>query len=142
MTRAWIALGVSGLLGVGISIASLAGIPFEGDLDGVPDLMDNCLLVPNGPELATGFCDSQEDGDMDGYGNPCDTDTNNDGGTGLDDVGDTLDQVILGGNDPKYDINCDGGIGLDDLGRIFDDVVSGVPPGPSGLACAGSIPCP
>ena len=103
---------------------------------------DNCALVPNGPLLGTAGCISQEDGDADGYGNACDTDVNNDGATGLDDVGLIFDQAVIGGTDPAFDFNCDGATGLDDLGRAFDDAIASVLPGPSQLVCAGVIPCP
>ena len=142
MTRNLIVLGCAGLLAVGLSISSFAGVAPDTDGDGISDDADNCVIVANGPDASTGSCNSQEDGDSDGYGNPCDTDTNNDGGTGLDDVGFVFDAVVAGSSDPNYDFNCDGGAGLDDVGRAFDDVVSGAPPGPSGLACAGTVPCP
>jgi uncharacterized protein (TIGR03790 family) len=40
------------------------------DGDGIADTMDNCILVPN---------PAQRDTDLDGYGNACDADLNNDG---------------------------------------------------------------
>ncbi|MCA9504774.1 MAG: thrombospondin type 3 repeat-containing protein [Spirochaetaceae bacterium] len=99
------------------------------DGDGVPDPVDNCLLVSNpGP--------GQIDSDQDGYGNRCDGDFNNDG------VVDGLDVYIFeqswelpGVTDHNRDGFTDGG----DYGiflTLFNDY-----PGPSGLACAGTIPC-
>ena len=41
------------------------------DLDGVDDSLDNCIETPN----------NQLDADLDGYGNACDGDFNNDGAT-------------------------------------------------------------
>ena len=75
---------------LGFSIASIfllslgsvgpmsAGIVECGDCDGVPDAIDNCLDVPNGPAQPNPQCDT----DSDGYGNACDPDVNNDGGVG------------------------------------------------------------
>ncbi len=142
MMRNLIVLGCAGLLAFGLSLSSFAGSPVDTDSDGVVDTADNCTVVPNGPALATGSCDSQEDGNFNGYGNPCDTDTNQDGATGLDDVGDTFDQAVIAGTDPNFDFNCDGATGLDDVGTVFDDAVIAAVPGPSGLACAGTVPCP
>jgi len=102
------------------------------DNDGVVDSLDNCLLVPN---AGAAFCDT----DQDGYGNACDSDLNNDGQTaGVDftlfgqNFGSTGSPNIAGGN-------CDNNVlGLDFtfFGQNF-----GKPPGPSGLSCAGTIPC-
>jgi hypothetical protein len=117
-------------------MGSFAGSIADADSDGVPDVYDNCQTTPNGP--LAGACATQQDGDVDGYGNACDTDFNNDGATGLDDVNDILGSV--GSNDPTRDLNCDGAVGLDDLNNALGTVGSN--PGPSGLACAGSVPCP
>jgi hypothetical protein len=143
MTRNLIVLGCAALLALGVSISGYAGMLDDFDLDGVPDIVDNCVTTPNGPNLGTFSCVNQEDADQDGYGNTCDTDANNDGGTGVSDLLDTLDALQ---NDPTqlvYDYDCDGGVGVGDLLRSLDDLQQGtVVPGPSGHACAGSIPCP
>ncbi len=114
------------------------------DRDGIRDVEDDCLVVPNGPLLATGQCSTQEDGDHDGYENPCDTDINNDGATGLDDVLATLNAAMLVSTDPIYDFNCDGAVGYGDVIQSLRGAQGGTGdvPGPSGLACAGTIPCP
>lgn len=114
----------------------------DADADGILDFADNCLVVPNGPLASTGLCSTQLDGDNDGYGNPCDTDTNNDGATGVDDVIATYQEVQATSTDPNYDFNCDGAVGVDDLIRVLGDSNNTVVPGPSGLACAGTVPCP
>ena len=65
-------------------------------------------------------------------------DINDDGGVGLDDVGDIL--TNLNTAYPPGDLNCDGGVGLDDAGTAL--AVLNDPPGPSGLSCAGTgSPC-
>jgi hypothetical protein len=105
------------------------------DGDGIANDVDNCLLEPN-PD--------QVDSDHDGFGNVCDADYNNDGVVGL------ADFMIFGrafckaAPDPAYnpavDHNGDGVIGMPDwmtFGRAF-----GRTPGPSALACAGTVPCP
>jgi hypothetical protein len=86
---------------------------------------------------ATGACSAQEDNNLDGFGNPCDFDANNDGGTGFDDVAAFVGGV--GGANLDFDSNCDGAIGFDDVATSVGNV--GINPGPSGLGCAGSPPC-
>ena len=106
------------------------------DLDGVCDAFDNCLEVEN---------PSQVDSDQDGYGNFCDPDLNNDGIVGMPDFN-ALRQVYgeactLGsGYWQDADFNSDCLIGESDFG-IYRSYVGG-PPGPSGYACAGMVPCP
>lgn len=105
------------------------------DGDGIQDPADNCLLVSN-------F--DQRDSDQDGYGNRCDADYNDDGGVGIDDF--ALLKVAFGARagDPAWNAEVDwdgnGAIGVADYGRFR--AAFGLPPGPSGLACAGSAPCP
>ncbi len=124
-------LACAGLLAFGLSISSFAGAPPDTDGDGVPDTTDNCTVDPNGPSGSTGSCNAQEDGDGDGFGNPCDTDFNNDGATGPDDLGTMLAAVIAIGTDPNLDPNCDGASGPDDLGKTLADTIAVKIPGPS-----------
>ena len=116
------------------------------DGDGVPDSSDNCLDYPNGPlaqHPQTPMCDAQEDADFDGYGNPCDLDHNNDGANGIDDGGAVYAAMVAVSTNPIYDNNCDGAVGMDDVGIQLGAQASGnLLPGPSGLACAGTVPCP
>jgi hypothetical protein len=143
MTRNLIVLGCAALLALGVSISGYAGLPPDFDGDGLADTADNCVATPNGPLAGTFSCVAQEDADQDGYGNPCDTDVRNDGGTGVGDLLDTLDALQNNPSDLLYDYNCNGGVGVPDLLRSLADLQAGtVTPGPSGLACAGSIPCP
>lgn len=110
---------------------------FSADLDDdlVPDVEDNCLDVPN-PD--------QRDSNADGYGNLCDFDYNDDEQTA------GPDYIILSsgfgiragepGFDEDLDATGDGLIGSDEF-VLFSGAYE-QPPGPSGLACAGSTPCP
>jgi hypothetical protein len=107
-----------------------------GDLDGdgVCDEADDCSGTPN---------PSQLDSDFDGYGNACDPDYTNDGLVGLGDIARLAARLPSTFADPEYEAALD----ADGDGAIGDaeaDLVSGGfggPPGPSGLACAGSVPC-
>ena len=106
----------------------------DSDDDGLPDPEDNCRDLAN---------PTQVDADADGYGNLCDGDFNNDGRVGGPDF------VQIGSRfgvhtgsasyDAAVDMNADGAIGGPDLALWAPTF--GDPPGPSGLACAGVIPC-
>lgn len=124
------------LLSAGPASPALAGPACDcGDNDGIPDVMDNCVNTNN---------PAQCDADHDGYGNACDGDfdqslivdatdftgffvpdftTGTDGGTGTD-------------------MNCSGTVDATDFtGAFVQQFTAGVP-GPSGLTCAGNVPCP
>jgi hypothetical protein len=105
------------------------------DGDGIGDACDNCVAVPN---------ERQNDWDHNGYGDACDYDYN---GNGVLDDGDlALLSNAFGKsvNDPGYGSRFD----VDDNGVVDarDTAVitryAPVAPGPSGLACAGTVPCP
>jgi hypothetical protein len=132
-----IGLGAVCALAFGLAFGSFAGSVADTDSDGVPDVYDNCTTTPNGSLAGTGACVAQEDANLDGFGNPCDFDVNQDGSTGLDDVGQYVS--ALGGAPGVYDSNCDGAVGLDDVGNAVSAL--GSAPGPSSLGCAGTIPC-
>jgi hypothetical protein len=109
----------------------------DDDLDGVPNEFDNCLLVPNGPLLATVHCDAQEDADGDGFGEPCDADVDNDGIVGVADL--RLTTNSIGSAGPSvYDLTCSGNVLGDDVMAVQQRLNTG--PGPSGLSCAGTGP--
>ena len=110
----------------GLAAALLVGA--DGDGDGVFDHKDNCIEVANPAQI---------DADLDGYGNLCDGDLNNDTAVGVDDLG--LNLKALGTLDAIADLNSDRGVGLDDLAMMLN--LLGPAPGPSGLPCAGSVPC-
>lgn len=100
----------------------------DDDADGVYDFRDNCLGLANA---------DQRDGDLDGFGNACDGDFNNDNAVGLDDVGEAI--AALNKPDSVRDLNGDGAVGIDDVGTMLGWINQ--PPGPSGVACAGTVPC-
>jgi hypothetical protein len=107
----------------------------DADSDGVTDAEDGCLLAANTSQLDT---------DHEGYGNACDADYNNDGIVGAPDTARLVGAfgATIGDPDydPKLDANGDGVIGTPELVLLVTSL--GGPPGPSGLACAGSAPCP
>jgi hypothetical protein len=143
MMRNLIVLGCAVLLAVGLSLSGNAGAPVDTDGDGVPDQHDNCVLVDNGPLEFTGtlpnVCDAQEDGDLDGYGNPCDYDADGDGATSINDAIEFFAQIP--GTDPRFDPDCDGGTSINDAIAAFASIPDAVgTPGGSGLACASLCP--
>lgn len=135
--RKLIVLGCAALLAVGLSFSAFAGSIVDADSDGVPDSLDNCSGVANGPLANAGACSSQFDVDQDGYGNQCDADISNNGLVGLEDLGPVLSTFNT--NNPSTDLSCNGLVGLEDLGRVLS--AFGSSPGPSGLGCAGTVPC-
>jgi len=107
------------------------------DGDGVPDVADNCIDEPNGPLLPDAGGNVQLDADRDGYGNACDADFNEDGIVNFVDLA-RMKSAFLSGN-PVADLNGDRAVNFGDLAimkRFFFQK-----PGPSGLACAGTVPC-
>ncbi len=133
MKRNLIVLSCTALFAIGFSFSAFSGSAPDADSDGVPDAYDNCIDVPNGPLASTGQCNDQEDYATNGYGNPCDTDVNHDGATGLDDLSLT---IVAQGAGPGNinDFNCDNGVGLDDLSKSITQ--QNTTPGTSGLPCA------
>ena len=105
------------------------------DLDGVGDPEDNCLTVVN-PD--------QRDTNQDGYGNLCDADLTGDGVVGLPDFGVFKSSYGKGAGNPGY--NPDADLDGDDIVGVYDfglfHSMYGQPVAPSGLSCAGTIPCP
>ena len=121
-----------------ISLALTFGPAPDLDSDGVPNMSDNCKLVANATQ-----CDS----DNDGYGNRCDGDFGNpapgNGSTNSQDFLIFRGQIGQPSVAPTYnkaDINCSGAVNAQDF-VLFRGLL-GYPPGPSGLACAGTVPCP
>jgi hypothetical protein len=118
-----------------LRFASLEENAVDLDADGIGDEQDNCTSLANASQL---------DADADGYGNACDADFDGDGAVGITDFG-RLKAAFgaLPGDarfDAAVDLDGDGAIGLIDFGVL--KARFGSAPGPSGLACAGSTPCP
>ncbi|NNF60533.1 MAG: hypothetical protein HKN06_04290 [Gammaproteobacteria bacterium] len=100
------------------------------DRDRVSDAVDNCTEVANA---------DQNDTDLDGFGNRCDGDFDNDCTTGLNDLA-ALRPVFPSSagdgvyeNLPQADLDGDGAIGLQDL-AIFRELFL-LPPGPGSADC-------
>jgi len=111
------------------------GAQTDNDLDGVADAEDNCLGIANA---------DQTDSNLDGFGNACDADYDLSGSVGLSDFSIFSAAYGASSSDDHYDTradhNADGNIGLLDF-AVFSQRW-GNPSGPSGLTCAGSVPCP
>jgi len=107
----------------------------DSDGDGVCDASDNCLVDANS---------DQRDTNLDGYGNLCDLDADQSGAVGGADANALRMAFGFVVGDPHYDpdLDSDGNGAVD--GSDFSNLRShfGKAPGPSGLACAGTIPCP
>ncbi|PWT74635.1 MAG: hypothetical protein C5B46_03705 [Proteobacteria bacterium] len=108
----------------------IALVDYDLDQDGIPDVLDNCINVPN---------PSQRDVDGDGIGDICSADFNHDGfvnGTDVRQV--TLAAQGLIPKGPQYDLNGDGLVNAIDVAIATKRV--GLAPGPSGLR--GQAPPP
>ena len=119
-----------------LATATVIGSDVDSDLDGVLDAADNCSDVPNGFLGNTEMCDAQEDGDLDGYGNPCDFDVDGDGATSINDAIRFFQESMGVGTDPRYDPDCDGATSINDAIAAFQSSGNVEVVGPSGLACA------
>jgi hypothetical protein len=107
----------------------------DADNDGIVDTSDNCRLTAN---------PLQQDANADGFGNICDADINNSGTVTTADFG--LLRSVLGqaagfnATSAASDMNSSGTVTTADFGLLRARL--GTAPGPSGLACAGTPPCP
>jgi sugar lactone lactonase YvrE len=123
----------------GIQSIALDRIPtppqLDSDGDGIADTSDNCSL------LAT---PDQTDTNQDGYGNRCDADVTGDGVVSPSDFTLFKAAYLTGPENPGYDedldFDSDDSIGPSDFVAFKGMFLH--PVGPSGLTCAGSIPCP
>jgi len=108
--------------------------PLDSDGDLVIDSYDNCLNVPNATQI---------DSNQDGYGNACDADYDGNGVVGGTDFSTFVLAFGSYAGGPNYNPDCDhtgdGIVGVVDYGRFANSF--GNPPGPSGLVCAGTVPC-
>jgi hypothetical protein len=119
----------------------------DGDFDAdlILNADDNCVGEINGPNQPS----NQLDTDADGYGNACDPDYDQDFAVTPGDFGVFL--ACFGKNTPfasgqpndpscfQSDFDGDGTVTSADSGTIIERI--GGAPGPSGLWCAGTIPC-
>jgi hypothetical protein len=117
--------------GDGFVICDLGAFELSADADGdgVPSTGDNCLSASN-PD--------QRDTNADGFGNACDADFNQDDVVNAVDLG-RLKSLFFS-TDADTDLNGDGVVNAADLANLKSRFFK--PPGPSGLGCAGTIPCP
>jgi len=118
-----------------VGLVATAALAADSDQDGVADNADNCLLDSN-PD--------QADADQDGFGDACDADYDNNGIVDQADV-DALQAAFLSKEgDANYNAAFDhdgtGSVGLGDFQVVSASL--GAAPGPSGLSCAGTTPCP
>lgn len=123
-------------------LCSTVTFAMDTDGDGYLDVEDNCTLIANGapePDL--------RDADLDGFGNACDGDFDNNGYVTTMDFGVFL-QCYQTGSGPALDPDCEGSdmdgsgvVDIDDFNNHFLPAFQAGTPGPSGLVCAGSIPC-
>lgn len=105
------------LLACGFAISANAGAIIDTDGDLIPDVFDNCLLVPNGPNDASNQVNTNAGSDYSGptgagqvagdVGNVCDADFNDDGFVDGPDIADWISNGFNTTN-PLYDLNADG----------------------------------
>lgn len=113
-------------------LTARSGRAQDADADGTFDNSDNCVVVSN---------PSQLDPDLDGYGAACDGDFNQDGAVTAADQ--SIFLACFGDTVPPANPNCDmdgnGIVDASDFSLFQANLALG--PGPSGLACAGIVPC-
>jgi hypothetical protein len=124
------------VLAVGFPLTALAGPAPDNDGDTVPDVLDNCSTLAN---AGAAFCDT----DMDGYGNACDGDFNQSNTSDATDFSAIFLADFGTGVDAGTgtDMNCSTAVDATDFSANFLPQFAAGVPGPSGLACAGTVPC-
>jgi hypothetical protein len=120
-------------------IASFAGLAPDADNDGIPDVLDKCTLDSRN---VTASCDT----DVDGYGNPCDADFDQNFAVVASDFTNFFVPAFKGGSSARgQDMDCNGSVVASDFTSFFvpkfKGALGGAIPGPSGLACAGTAGC-
>jgi len=95
------AVATGGLLNL---LGALTDPAVDSDGDGMPDFRDNCAATANA---------AQTDTDMDGYGNACDCDLNNDGHVGMADL--MQFRACWGTGEALADFDNDGHVGMADF---------------------------
>ena len=129
-------------ISIGYPIASFAGLAPDTGGDGIPDVLDKCTLDSRN---ATATCDT----DVDGYGNPCDADFDQNFGTSSVDFSTYFIPAFKGLTSPTrgQDMDCNGAVSSVDFSNYFVPKFKGLAgvggsiPGPSGLSCAGTAGC-
>ena len=101
------------LIAVGFSMSAGAGSIDDGDTDLIPDVFDNCVLTPNGPNDLK----NQTDTDGDGIGDTCDCDFLQDGFVLGDDISDLF--ANFNGTSTLHDNTGDGFVLGDDVSNCF-----------------------
>ena len=163
------------------TISFSATVAPDGDGDAIANGLDNCPVTPNPTQQNSDSdargdaCDnctaaantdagtvphtasiprSQFDADDDGYGNLCDADINQSGGTTTgdytllrnvlnhfdDETAATCTGLCVPGNIIRADMNGSGQVTTSDYTLLRNRL--NTPLGPSGLSCAGTVPCP
>jgi hypothetical protein len=125
---------LASLFAFGFAMSASAGAVTDGDSDLVPDQFDNCDTVKNGPNEAP---KNQRDTDVDGYGNACDPDYDQNNAVTPTDFAVFL--ADFGGAGDLTDHDGNGAVTVTDFSVFL--LYFGGPQGSSGLACAGNQPC-
>lgn len=130
--------GIALIATLGISALALAGPAADHDGDGLFDVLDNCSVDYQDTSIGQD-CDTDDDG----YGNYCDGDFDNGGTTDSGDFVIFFGDFSTTGTDSGSGTDMDCGTTVDsgDFVLFFPQFsVTGIP-GPSGLFCAGTVPC-
>jgi len=129
------------LFAFGFALNANAGAVTDGDSDLVPDAFDNCSALANGPAEGS----NQVDADVDGYGNACDADYDQDATQAVNTLDFSIFLSAFTGGSPTTvtDHDGDGSTTTIDFSTFLAAFQSAAPQvGPSGLACAGvTTPC-
>jgi hypothetical protein len=115
-----------------------SGPTCDDDGDGLLNRADDCTQAPNARQ-----CDT----DRDGFGNACDGDFDGNGAVDAADLEHFAPDLQSGRDSGRgTDMNCDGAVDDVDWREFLAPRLAaaepGSRPGPSGLACAGTFPCP
>ena len=132
---------LASVIALGFTGVANAGSVIDVDSDLVPDAFDNCIpSSPNGANSEAngpGNVSNQTDTDVDGYGNVCDPNWNND--AGVDGLDFSIFVAAFNTANANIDVTGDGNVDGLDFGVFV--AYFNLPAGPSGLSCAGSIGC-
>jgi hypothetical protein len=130
------AAGIALLCVIGLAFASFAGPSTDSDGDGVFNVLDNCSALKNAPPAD---CDTDDDG----YGNACDGDFDQNKATTAADFSSKFVPDFKKGTDSGTgtDMDCNGTVSAGDFSSRFVPNFKAGKPGPSGLFCAGTVPC-